>query len=158
KSSLLGTVIANPPTCIKREPRIDTRPFATRVARARRQRQSTFWAVSRRRVMLATTEDGRLALEDGSSFAGKAFAWRRAVAGEVVFNTGMVGYPGCLTDPSYAGQILVLTYPLIGNYGVPGSGRGRFDSTFESGRIQVSGVVLMEGCAEASHWNSSSSF
>ena len=63
--------------------------------------------------------DGRLVLEDGSVFAGKAFGWRGAGAGEVVFNTGMVGYPECLTDPSYSGQILVLTYPLVGNYGVP---------------------------------------
>jgi carbamoyl-phosphate synthase small subunit len=108
--------------------------------------------------MGATKEDGRLALEDGSIFVGNAFGWRKAVAGEVVFNTGMVGYPECLTDPSYAGQILVLTYPLIGNYGVPVNGQGRFNSSFESARIQVSGLVLMEGCAEASHWNSSTSF
>src|SRR5213594_1170620 len=62
---------------------------------------------------------GRLALKDGSVFPGTPFGWPGSIAGEVVFNTGMVGYPESLTDPSYAGQILVLTYPHIGNYGVP---------------------------------------
>jgi len=62
-----------------------------------------------------------LLLEDGSIFAGRSFGFSKAVAGEVVFNTGMVGYPEALTDPLYKGQILVLTYPLIGNYGVPGN-------------------------------------
>jgi len=60
-----------------------------------------------------------LVLEDGSVFKGRGFGLPKSVAGEVVFNTGMVGYPETLTDPSYKGQILVLTYPLIGNYGVP---------------------------------------
>lgn len=62
-----------------------------------------------------------LILEDGSSFEGYSFGYPRSASGEVVFNTGMVGYPESLTDPSYQGQILSLTYPLIGNYGVPGS-------------------------------------
>ena len=61
----------------------------------------------------------QLVLEDGSDFDGYAFGAERTVSGEVVFNTGMVGYPESLTDPSYRGQILVLTYPLIGNYGIP---------------------------------------
>ncbi len=61
----------------------------------------------------------RLALDDGTSLEGLSFGSLRAVCGEVVFNTGMTGYVETLTDPSYAGQILVLTYPLIGNYGVP---------------------------------------
>ena len=61
-----------------------------------------------------------LVLEDGSRFEGQIFGALKPVSGEVVFNTGMVGYPETLTDPSYSGQILVLTYPLIGNYGVPG--------------------------------------
>jgi len=60
-----------------------------------------------------------LLLQDGSRFAGEHFGSRCSTAGEVVFNTGMVGYPEAMTDPSYRGQILVLTYPLIGNYGVP---------------------------------------
>lgn len=64
-------------------------------------------------------QEARVALEDGTSFTAFSFGSERSVAGEVVFNTGMVGYPEALTDPSYRGQILVLTYPLIGNYGVP---------------------------------------
>ena len=98
--------------------------------------------------------DGRLVLEDGSVFAGKAFGCNVSVAGEVVFNTGMVGYPECLTDPSYSGQILVLTYPLVGNYGVPPESGLPFNSPFESERIHVSGLVVMEACAEPSHWSS----
>ena len=61
----------------------------------------------------------KLLLEDGTEFVGEGFGAARAVAGEVVFNTGMTGYVEVLTDPSYRGQILVCTYPLIGNYGVP---------------------------------------
>jgi carbamoylphosphate synthase small subunit len=60
-----------------------------------------------------------LIMANGSSFSGYSFGAHRSVGGEVVFNTGMVGYPESLTDPSYAGQILVITYPLVGNYGVP---------------------------------------
>ncbi len=69
------------------------------------------------RAVAATLE-----LEDGTRFEGHSFGARRSVAGEVVFNTGMVGYPESLTDPSYLRQILVCTYPLIGNYGVPRDG------------------------------------
>ena len=60
-----------------------------------------------------------LVLQDGTEFKGKSFGYERPVAGEVVFNTAMMGYPESLTDPSYAGQLMVLTYPLVGNYGVP---------------------------------------
>jgi len=63
--------------------------------------------------------EGILVLEDGYTVEGRVFGFPKAASGEVVFNTGMVGYPETLTDPSYQGQILVLTYPLIGNYGVP---------------------------------------
>jgi carbamoyl-phosphate synthase small subunit len=101
--------------------------------------------------------DACLIFEDGSSFPGTAFGHRGSVAGEVVFNTGMVGYPECLTDPSYSGQILVLTYPLVGNYGVPAGRAGRFEPPFESGRIHVAGLVVMESCADASHWSSATS-
>lgn len=62
---------------------------------------------------------GNLVLKDGSTHTGYSFGAPTSMAGEVVFNTGMVGYPEALTDPSYRGQILVLTYPLVGNYGVP---------------------------------------
>jgi carbamoylphosphate synthase small subunit len=61
----------------------------------------------------------KLVLEDGSEFTGKSFGFEDSIAGEVVFNTAMTGYPESLTDPSYKGQILVLTYPIVGNYGVP---------------------------------------
>src|SRR2546425_1058070 len=84
----------------------------------------------------------RLVLEDGTTIAGRLHGFPRSVAGEIVFNTGMVGYPEALTDPSYSGQILVLTYPLIGNYGVPA--RNGTDMSFESGRIQV--AVVDCGC------------
>ena len=70
--------------------------------------------------MITRRTESKLILEDGSVFQGYSFGTKTTVNGEVVFNTGMVGYPESLTDPSYRGQILVLTYPLIGNYGVPG--------------------------------------
>ncbi|MDD5231616.1 MAG: carbamoyl-phosphate synthase domain-containing protein, partial [Candidatus Marinimicrobia bacterium] len=92
-----------------------------------------------------------LTLEDGHVFEGFSFGWEGATAGEVVFNTGMVGYPESLTDPSYCGQILVLTYPLIGNYGVP-----EFlpeSPAFESDRIQIRGLVVADYSTESEHWN-----
>ncbi|RLD33129.1 MAG: carbamoyl-phosphate synthase (glutamine-hydrolyzing) small subunit, partial [Bacteroidetes bacterium] len=64
--------------------------------------------------------DAKLILEDGTIFNGYSFGYKGSVSGEVVFNTAMTGYPESLTDPSYKGQILTLTYPLVGNYGVPG--------------------------------------
>ena len=96
---------------------------------------------------------GRLRLEDGSVFEGVAFGASEPVAGEVVFNTGMVGYPETLTDPSYAGQILVLTYPLVGNYGVPPFERDEFGLPrgFESDRIQIAGLVVWEHSELYSH-------
>ena len=87
---------------------------------------------------------GRVRLADGSSFEGTAFGAARAVRGEVVFNTGLVGYVETLTDPSYRGQILMLTYPLQGNYGVPATG-------FESARIQVQGLIVSRHALAPSH-------
>src|SRR5258706_5931630 len=75
---------------------------------------------------------GKLVLSDGLEFVGKSFGYKAPVAGEVVFATGMVGYPQAFTDPSFAGQILVMTYPLIGNYGVPQK------KDWESEKIQIS--------------------
>lgn len=96
----------------------------------------------------------RLVLEDGSVYQGYSFGSRRNIAGEVVFNTGMVGYPESLTDPSYHGQILILTYPLIGNYGVPDekkeNGLMKF---FESEKIQVQGLIISDYSGSYSHWN-----
>jgi len=86
---------------------------------------------------------------------GYSFGANTSVAGEVVFNTGMVGYPEALTDPSYRGQILVLTYPLIGNYGVPDEsitddyGLPRY---FESGNIHIAGLVVSSYSWQHSHW------
>jgi carbamoyl-phosphate synthase small subunit len=113
-------------------------------------------------VRLATILDTRMAqgqareawlvLEDGSVFPGFAFGSPSAVSGEVVFNTGMVGYPETLTDPSYRGQILVLTYPLVGNYGVPASTRQNgLHFAFESEAIQVAGLVVAEAATMYSH-------
>lgn len=94
----------------------------------------------------------RLELEDGTILCGTGFGAERTVAGEVVFNTGMAGYVESLTDPSYRGQILVLTYPLVGNYGVPAPRRpGRLDGPFESDRIQVQGLVVQHYVDEPSH-------
>ena len=87
----------------------------------------------------------RLHLEDGSTFEGSSFGAPVHATGEVVFNTGMVGYVESLTDPSYAGQILVLTYPLIGNYGVPSS------DSFESRKIRTAGLVVSEYSDAYSH-------
>ena len=94
-------------------------------------------------------------MEDGSSVKGGFFGAERSVSGEVVFNTGMVGYPESLTDPSYAGQILVLTYPLIGSYGVPEMEVDEFGlpRNFESEKIQPSGVVVSEYVDRYSHWS-----
>lgn len=95
-----------------------------------------------------------LELEDGSVFEGYSFGAPRSCAGEVVFNTGMVGYPESLTDPSYRGQILALTYPLVGNYGVPPMERENgLPKYFESERAQVAGLVVSEHCERHSHWN-----
>jgi carbamoyl-phosphate synthase small subunit len=88
-----------------------------------------------------------LILEDGSTHEGEAFGAQTSAGGEVVFSTTMTGYQEALTDPSFAGQILVMTYPLAGNYGI-----NRFD--IESDRIQVSGMVVREQCDLPSHWQS----
>jgi carbamoyl-phosphate synthase small subunit len=98
-----------------------------------------------------------LALEDGSIFLGSGFGFPREVSGEVVFNTGMTGYTESLTDPSYSGQILVQTYPLIGNYGVPSKSlTDRFGTPlhYESDRIQVEGYVVQSFSPHPSHWAS----
>ncbi len=83
----------------------------------------------------------QLLLDDGTRIMGKPFGALCSVSGEVVFNTAMTGYPESLTDPSYKGQILVLTYPLIGNYGVPGKAiQENLSKYFESDRIHISGL------------------
>jgi len=100
----------------------------------------------------------KLLLEDGSIFPGYTFGASRSVAGEVVFNTGMICYPESLTDPSYHGQILALTYPLIGNYGVPGEKKENGLCTyFESDRIHVEGLIVADYSADYSHWSAEKS-
>lgn len=96
-----------------------------------------------------------LVLEDGSSYEGFAFGAQSQRAGEVVFNTGMTGYPESLTDPSYKGQILTFTYPLIGNYGIPPEEKDKFGikKYFESDSIHVEGLIVTEYCDKPSHWN-----
>lgn len=99
-----------------------------------------------------------LVLEDGTIFEGKSFGYEAPVAGEVVFSTGMVGYTESLSDPSYLGQILTLTYPLIGNYGVPKDETQNDISTFyESEKIQASGLIVSGFSFEYSHWNAAKS-
>ncbi|XP_050730697.1 CAD protein-like isoform X6 [Eriocheir sinensis] len=100
----------------------------------------------------------RLVLQDGTEFPGEAFGATQATAGEVVFQTGMVGYPEALTDPSYCGQLLVLTYPLVGNYGVPDTSlldTNGLPKNVESRRVWVAGLVVGEVCEQPSHWAAS---
>ncbi len=96
-----------------------------------------------------------LILSDGTKFHGESFGYDAPVAGEVVFNTAMTGYPESLTDPSYAGQLMALTYPLVGNYGVPPftfepDGLPTF---MESDKIYASAIIVSDYCEDYSHWN-----
>jgi carbamoyl-phosphate synthase small subunit len=100
-----------------------------------------------------------LVLEDGTKFHGKSFGYDQPVAGEVVFNTAMMGYPESLTDPSYAGQLMTLTYPLVGNYGVPPftvepNGIATF---MESDKIYPSAIIVADYSEQYSHWNANES-
>ncbi len=100
---------------------------------------------------------GKLILEDGQVFNGLLFGKDTNIEGEIVFNTSMVGYPESLTDPSYKNQILVLTYPSIGNYGVPPNklnSKTQLLEFFESDKIQISGLIISDYCDNHSHWNS----
>lgn len=100
----------------------------------------------------------QLILDDGTVLEGKSFGAEKANAGEVVFNTAMVGYPESLTDPSYLGQILVVTFPLVGNYGVPDNTFTNGISDFyESEKIQVNGLIISDYSHEYSHWNAKKS-
>ncbi len=97
-------------------------------------------------------------LEDGSRFSGYIFGSPRSVSGEVVFNTGMVGYPETLSDPSYTGQILTFTYPLIGNYGIPQSRMVRgLPDVFESEKVQAKGLIISDYSHDYSHWTATNS-
>jgi len=100
----------------------------------------------------------RLTLEDGTIYSGRSFGAPAASAGEVVFNTAMTGYPESLTDPSYKGQILCLTYPLVGNYGAPArSEENDLFNFYESSSIHISGLIVSDYSFDYSHWNASES-
>jgi len=100
----------------------------------------------------------KLILKDGTILEGILFGKHKSVAGEVVFNTGMVGYPETLTDPSYTGQILVMTYPLVGNYGIPPMKDGDdVPEFFESDKIQIQALIVSEESEAYSHWSASES-
>lgn len=96
-----------------------------------------------------------LVLEDGTKFHGKSFGYDAPVAGEVVFNTAMMGYPESLTDPSYAGQLMTLTYPLVGNYGVPPFSieENTLATFMESDKIYASAIIVADYSEQYSHWN-----
>ncbi len=100
-----------------------------------------------------------LILADGTIFTGQAFGAPVDTDGEVVFSTGMVGYPESMTDPSFRGQILVFTYPLIGNYGVPSEEMNEwgFSKYFESENIHVRAIIVSQESRDYSHWNAHSS-
>lgn len=100
-----------------------------------------------------------LTLEDGTKIIGKSFGARTESAGEVVFNTGMVGYPETFTDPSYKGQIIILTYPLIGNYGIPSPSKSiqNIEENFESEGVHIKGIIVSEYSANHSHWQATES-
>lgn len=96
-----------------------------------------------------------LILDDGSRYEGKSFGYERPIAGEVVFNTAMTGYPESLTDPSYAGQLMTLTYPLVGNYGVPSTETGPdgLPVNMESDRIHADAIIVSDYSPAYCHWN-----
>ena len=100
-----------------------------------------------------------LVLSDGTIFKGKSFGYEKAVTGEVVFNTAMMGYPESLTDPSYAGQLMVLTFPLVGNYGVPPFTfeENGLPTFMESDRIYASAIIVADYSEQYSHWNAQES-
>ena len=102
------------------------------------------------RVLCDAVSKRFLVLSDGSVYEGLPLGADGTTVGEVVFNTGMTGYQEILTDPSYAGQLVTLTYPLIGNYGID-------DDDFESDRVQPSGLVVREAESEPSNWRASKS-
>lgn len=100
-----------------------------------------------------------LILDDGTTFRGTSFGYEKPVAGEVVFNTAMTGYPESLTDPSYAGQLMTLTYPLVGNYGVPPFTfeKNGLPTFMESEKIHAEAIIVSDYSENCSHWNAAES-
>ena len=107
---------------------------------------------------MVKVKQAKLTLEDGTVFIGKSFGSEKSVAGEVVFYTAMTGYPESLTDPSYTGQVLVSTYPMIGNYGVPVDAKENgIHKYYESHKLHISGLIISDYSFEFSHWNAQKS-
>ena len=107
---------------------------------------------------MVKVKQAKLTLEDGTVFRGKSFGSEKSVAGEVVFYTAMTGYPESLTDPSYTGQILVSTYPMIGNYGVPFNAQENgIHKYYESHKLHITGLIVSDYSFEFSHWNAQKS-
>jgi len=103
-------------------------------------------------------KEASLLLEDGTKYRGISFGSEKSISGEVVFNTGMVGYYESLTDPSYLGQILTLTYPLVGNYGVPGDDvESEISKYFESDKIHATALVVADYSYSHNHWDATRS-
>jgi len=111
-------------------------------------------AIDTRATAAASGVDATLTIRDGPVFHGTAFGANSNISGEAVFTTSLVGYPESMTDPSYRGQILVFTQPLIGNYGVPSNERDEYNllKYFESPHIQCAGVVVADVAEKYSHW------
>ena len=102
---------------------------------------------------MQATKGAVLILQDGTEFRGRSFGYEGSAAGEVVFNTAMTGYPESLTDPSYEGQILVTTFPQLGNYGVPPSGGDDIlKDYFEGSRIHCRAIIAQDYAFHYSHW------
>lgn len=143
-----GTKPAMSKRCIL--PQLQTRSFANVEINTPRQQPTS----SGRRGTPASYDTANLTIRNGPVFNGKSFGAKSNVSGEAVFTTSLVGYPESLTDPSYRGQILVFTQPLIGNYGVPSSARDENGllKYFESPNIQAVGVVVADVAINYSHW------
>ena len=108
--------------------------------------------------MFDEKKTAKLILEDGTEYTGYLFGYDKNTNGEVVFNTGMVGYPETMTDPSYRGQILVCTFPLIGNYGVPDYEKENdLYKNFESNEIHCRALIISDYSFEYSHWSAEKS-
>ncbi|MDE6468595.1 MAG: carbamoyl-phosphate synthase (glutamine-hydrolyzing) small subunit, partial [Muribaculaceae bacterium] len=102
---------------------------------------------------MQSSKSAVLTLEDGTTYQGYSFGYDGPVSGEVVFNTAMTGYPESLTDPSYEGQILVTTFPQLGNYGVPpAGGSDTLDGYYESSRIHCRAIIAQDYAFHHSHW------
>lgn len=104
--------------------------------------------------MLKTRKRAKLVLQDGTVFHGYSFGANKSTSGEIVFNTSMMGYPESMTDPSYKGQLLTLTYPIVGNYGIPPNTKeDNMLKFFESDKIQVQALIVQYYSHYYSHWN-----